>query len=427
MSLYIKISLILLSVFAVACSKMAPDDILSSRERDNIFDPKNNKKTIEAGFGLTSQENYIRLYWNPPHDVIYKSFNLYRKTAGQDSFKLRTVILKGNNYFNDSDIIFDQNYSYYLTINGETEESYPTQIKSITPGPGNIWMLDRYLWDIVKLSYDLSAVSLRKAGAWRPENMAMSKKIGLITYPVFRYLEIFNLENGRTIDGNLNLRSPFDATYDPVHGQFWVVDSTGSIYTIDTVEANEQLVYQDLKKPVQIEYMNNHLFVLDRGFDRLFIFNSTPLLTDSVGLNNSGQTFSDLKLFRLDEAHNNCYLLDGKDGANTLYKYSLDSKQIEAVFTDSLIYSFDVNRRDESIWIVIANKVNSQLLQLSPAGNRLHTIDGMVRPTDVKINPYNENVVVADFYGQKVYHYRPDLSLVGIYSTIGDPFKVYIQ
>ncbi|MCB0280948.1 MAG: hypothetical protein KDF60_00080 [Calditrichaeota bacterium] len=416
-----------MSVFAVSCSKIAPDDILSSRERDNIFDPKNKNKTIEIGFGLTSQENYIRLYWSSPHDVIYKSFNIYRKAVGQDSFNLYTTVARGINYFDDRDILFDEKYSYYLSINGETEESYPTQVKSITPGPGNIWMLDRYLWDIVKLSYDLSAVSIRKAGAWRPENMAMSEKIGLITYPVFRYLEIFNLENGRTIDGNLNLRSPFDATYDPVHGQFWVVDSTGSIYTIDTVEANEQLVYQDLKKPVQIEYMNNRIFVLDRGFDKLFIFNSTPFLTDSIGSNQTGELFADLKLFRLDETNNKCYLLDGKNGANTLYRYNLNNRQIEPVFRDSLIYTFDVNQKDETIWIVIANKVNSQLLQLSPAGNRLHIIDGLVRPTDIKINPYNENVVVADFYGQTVYHYRPDFSLVGIYSTIGDPFKVYIQ
>jgi hypothetical protein len=399
----------------------------SERGRDNIFDPQNDRKTIDIGFSVTSQDTLISLFWNSPRDVIYRSFNIYRKADGQAEFELHAVIPKGISIYNDYEIEFDRPYSYYLTINGETEESYPTKTVSITPGPGSVWMLDRYLWEIVKLSYDLSSTAIRKAGAWRPENLELGEKVGLITYPTFRYLEIFNTDNGNIIDGNSNLRSPFDAAYDPEHGLFWVVDSIGSLYKIDTSEAGEQLVTQELSKPVQIEYLDKKVYLLDQGYNKIFIFNTTPFLEDSITFTPQNGPFENLKLIRIDSKNKNCYILDGNAGANFLYRYNLLTKEVNTVYSDSLIYSFDINRMDETIWIVSANKVNSELLQLSNNGERLHSVDGFIRPTDVKINPFNGNVVIADFFGQKVYHYRPDLTLVGVYSTIGDPSKVYIE
>ena len=399
----------------------------SNRDRDNIFDPQNDKKTIDVGFSATSFDSLIFLSWNSPANIIYKNINIYRKTAEQNDFELLHVVNKDSSFYKDYDVKFDEQHSYYLTINGETEESYPTKPISITPGPGSIWILDRYLWEISKLSYDLSSVSIRKAGAWRPENMAFGDRIGLITYPTYRYLEIFNLNNGNIIDGNINLKSPFDATFDPQHGLFWVVDSSGSLVTIDTVQADEKLVYQNFSKPVQIDYLENKLYILDKGFNAIYIFNTSPLLSDSIYTTDKNKSFENLKLFRLDKKNKKCYILDGITGNNILYRFNLSNGKIEPVYQDSLIYTFDVNRDNETIWIVSANKVNSSLMQLSYSGERLHIIDGLIRPTDMKVSPYNGNIVVADFYGQKVYHYRPDLSLVGIYNTIGDPSKVYIE
>jgi len=73
------------------------------------------------------------------------------------------------------------------------------------------------------------------------------------------------------------------------------------------------------------------------------------------------------------------------------------------------------------------------LMQLSTDGDRLTNISGFSRPIDVKVNKVNGNVVVSDFllqaavFAQKVFHYRSDLTLIGTFSTSGDPSKVYIE
>jgi len=417
--------LFLILIFLISCEE---------RDRTNIFDPNNKSKTIDIGFGLTTSDSSIILSWNSPRNIIYKSFNIFRAIEGDPEASLYSTVEKGITRFVDSDIIYDKKYSYYLTINGETEESFPTKMVSIIPGPGEIWILDRYLWDINKLNYDLSSIAFRKVAIWRPENLALATELNmaLVTYPQFSDLEIFDLTTGDFKAGNRNLGYPYDAVYDKQNKNFWLVDSSGSLYSIDTLKADAQMVTQQLSKPIQIGLYNQNLYILDQGFNKIYIYDTSPQLIDSIISRPDSLSFNFLKKFRIDKINNNIYFVDGKKGDNILYKYNLANRQISELYQDSLIYSFDINPTDETIWIILAKRLNFNLVQLS--GNEIrHDISELERPVDIKVNPINGNFIITDFKSRenikvpKVFHFRSDVTPIGNFSTYGDPSKVYIE
>lgn len=420
---FLVISIILLYTFT-SCKE---------RNQSNPFDPDNDEPYLEIGLSLNSTDAHINLYWNIPRKPHYNSIEIYRKIETEADFLLLASVSNSFTSYVDTVDEFDIKYSYYLKLIGDDVESKPTRTKSITPGPGDIWMLDDYLWEILKLNYDLSSTSLRKVGAWRPENLSFAHNInrGLITYPAFNYFEIFDLNTGNSLYGNSAITKPFDAAYDEKLNSFWLIDSLGSLYIVDTA-ANEQFAGRFFSKPVQIDLLENQLFVLDAYRDRIYIYDTSPSIVDSVFQPELSEGFTDLRLFRLDKLNLNLYLLDKSKGNDTLYKYNLQSREISTIFQDSLIYTFDINRQDESIWIIIANKLNSDLMQLSSSGESLLSIPGFNSPRDVKVNPYNGNVVVADIteqynlLEQKVFHYRSN-TRIGSFTTYGDPFKVYIE
>lgn len=408
---------------------------ISCKERDhsNPFDPENNDSFYNISLSLNSHDTLITLSWIKPEKPYFNSIDIYKKKETDSDFKLLATVSNSISHYTDIVNEFDVRYSYYIKLNGNDVTSKASEIKSIVPGPGTIWVLDNYLWQILRLNYDLSSVSLIKAGYWRPQNLVLAPKInrGLITYPSFDYFEIFDLNNGQSLYGNTSINKPFDAVYDSGLNLFWLIDTLGSLNAIDTTA---YLIHAErlLKKPVQIDILNGELFVLDAARNGIYFFNRSPVQLGFTSKNDQGENFTNLKLFRLDKSNKNLYILDGLPGNNVLYKYNINLKQITRVFQDSLILTFDVNQRDESIWIIIANKLNSELLQLSVNGDRLLRNSDFIYPEDIKVNPYNGNVVLTDMtkpvniFAQKVFHYKAK-TLIGSFGTYGDPFKVYIE
>ncbi|KAA3617336.1 MAG: hypothetical protein D8M58_02870 [Calditrichaeota bacterium] len=417
--------LLILSIIAYSCEE---------RERNNIFDPANKNKSIDIGLSLSSTDSTIRISWNSPANIKYTSINIFRKTEGEKVARLYATVEKDITLYIDNNIEFDKEYSYYLTINGETEESYPTETETIIPGPYSIWILDTFLAEINKLNYDLSSSIVRKNAFWPPKNMAIAKSLNLalVTYPRFRDMEIFDMTNGEFIAGNRNIERPYDAVYDSGNNKFWLVDSSGSLYTINPDDASEQLVSRSFIKPIQIELFDQNLFIMDQGLHKIFIYDNSSQVQDSIFKTPDDSSFTHLRQFRLDKTNNNIYILDGEARNNTLYKYNMLSKEITNIFQDSIIYSFDVNSVDETIWIIIAKRLNSNLVQLSGETTR-HFISDLEKPVDIKVNSINGNFVITDFKFKvnikvpKVFHYRSDLTKIGTFSTYGDPSRIYIE
>lgn len=407
------------------------------RDLSNPFDPQNKYEFLDIDFNIYQKQNSALLQWRIPSKPDFKNIEIYKSMDGQN-FTIISTLDNTLNYFEDSDIENEVKYSYYLRLLGQDTHSQPTRIKSIIVGPGNIWILDSYTWDILKLNYDLNNYSLRKNGIWLPQDLSIArdKKKGLITYPFFNTYEIFDLENGATLSLNNSIQYPYDATYDSNRENFWMIDSSGSLYQID-LNANPVLTYEGFSNPKQIVIDQNDLFILNKGTESIVIYHINDGTQDFISMNHQDSTFNDLALIRMDNVNKDLYILDKEVNKNCLYRVGLQSGITEMVYEDSVIATFDINSRDQSIWIVKNNGLNFQLVQLSNNVERLLQDRLFFRPRDIRVNPYNGNVIVADYFQKanvldsKVFHYKlnrfNEIELIGSFVTYGDPFKVYIE
>lgn len=402
-------------------------------KNSNPFDPENNDTVLDIDLQLSNINSSILIRWQIPKYPNYNFTEIYKSTNEMD-FSLLSSVDKNINSVIDSNIAEEVKYSYFLKLIGDDVETKPTKHFSITTGPGDIWITDSYLSEILRLNYDLARSSIRKNGYGKPENLCIAKNIhkGIATYPIIKYFEIFNTDNGiiqKLIYTNFH---PFDAVYNDNLNTFFISDSSGGLYQVDT-SLNVNLVSDQFKNPTQIEIIDNNLILLDSKINTIHFYNIIKDSTESITLTDLNENFHNIKLFRLDKINRNIYILDRNGSSSTIYKYALDKKVISVITTGVSIQSFDVYSQNESIWIVTSKGLNFELVQLSNSGERLLSVPrDFNNPRDVKVNPYNGNVLLVDFldveasFDEKVFHFK-GTKLVGSYKTYGDPNRIYIE
>ena len=275
----------------------------------------------------------------------------------------------------------------------------------------------------------MSSTRLRRFTAWTPENFSIASQIrkGLVTNPRIRYLEIIDLDNGDVTAANSNIERPFDAVYDSGHNSFWLTDSSGNLFKINPQNASEQLIMSDLGNPEQIELFNQELFVLDRKNKSIYIINSVnPSIIDTLNIF-SGQQLQNPDLFRIVYSQNEIFILDKRIDNDIIFKHSFSTNISEIVAQEKNITTFNINPLDFSIWIAAGENESGQIMQLSSGSSRQILLEGLGRITDIKLNPYNNNIVFPDIYYGIIYHKRINLTDIGSYVTDGSPSKVYIE
>ena len=97
-----------------------------------------------------------------------------------------------------------------FTFKISSDKSKPSQTVSIIPGHGFNWVVDKWGYQIYKLTYDASQTIFRKYTDWAPHDLAVAedKNIGLITYPGGGMYEIFDLSTGILIKNSFAISRP---------------------------------------------------------------------------------------------------------------------------------------------------------------------------------------------------------------------------
>lgn len=401
----------------------------SERERSNLFDPNGDSNSPEINFRLTSGDSIITLKWTQPSFSDYSGFNLYRKLEGETNFSLLTFLSKNQDEYNDYIQNYDISYKYYLTIVGQDNESSPTKTVQIVPGPDTFWVLDRWGFYILHLTYDLGHILLQYYGAWMPENLSFDliNKRALATYPVYHYIEIFNIETGEITTGISSIRYPYDCAFEPQSKNFWVTDSSGFVYTVNSLSGAENEISASVKKPVQIKYSPKECFyILDAGLKKILVFDLQGELTGTIGQIGT-YTLEDPEIIEVSSDGNELYIVDQSQSDEILYRYFPSGGAAEKLCTEENITAVRLNPADNSIWISAYNGSSSNILQLSYQGIRLNSLEGFSYISDFQINPDNGNLIIADSEKGVVTHIRSDSSIVGTFSKAVYPSKVYIQ
>lgn len=397
----------------------------SVRERNNVFDPESGIDSLNFKLILNKADSLISFYWYPPGNVDYRGFHIYRRLNGQNKFISRAVLAKNQTTFTDTTVAFDLKHFYYLTLIGRSGESPPTKILATIPGPGTIWVLDRWDEYIYKYSYDLQHEYLKHYAIWIPQDLAFNDKQNqvLITYPLFHYAELMDAESGQLIDDINDLKYPYGCAFHPLQNTFWVSDSSGYLYRFQANDLqNKEIIDDALRKPLTVAIDGDGLvYVLDTGLNQIVLYgaggNKLTTITDSWAISS----------LTVNPKTNQTYFLSKKADSSKIYLYLSLSKEKKLIFKGQ---NFDLIRQsafDKTLWLVQNFDESAKILQLSADGVRLKSLSGFKKIEDLAVNPYNGNLVVADHGAHQVVHLLLTGEIIGKISNAPFPFRIIIQ
>lgn len=397
----------------------------SVREHDNVFDPKSGIDSLNFELILTKADSLISFFWYPPGNVDYQGFHIYRRVLGQDKFSSRAVLNSKQTTFTDTVVSFDFKYFYYLTLIGQSGESPPTKILATIPGPGTIWVLDRWDEYIYKYSYDLQHHYLKHYAIWIPQDLAFNKKEhqALITYPLFHYAELIDAKSGQLINDINDLKYPYACAFHPLQKSFWISDSGGYLYRFQAGNLqNKRLIDDGLNKPVTVAIDADGLvYVLDAGLNQILLYNAGGSKVDAI---------TDpwkITFVTVNHKTNQVYFISKKADSAKLYQYLTLSKEKKLILKEQNIDLIRQSSYDQTLWLVQNFENSARIVQLSVDGLRLKNLNGYKKIEDLAVNPYNGNLVVADRGAHQVVHLSLTGEIIGKLSNAPFPFRIIIQ
>ncbi len=398
----------------------------SVRERDNIFDPKSNLDTLNFKLLLKRADSVIQFNWNPPTNIDYKGFSIYRKVAGQATFTKIANLPSNSRSFTDSSIFMDDLHSYYLTIVGFSRESPPTPVLATIPGPGKIWILDQWNEYFYKYSYDLRYKFLTHYAIWIPHDLALNKKEHqlLVTYPFFHYVEILDSENGQFLDEIEDIRYPYACIYHPIQNSYWITDSTGILYQYSANNfKNRKIIDQHLKRPVMLAIGGaGKVYLLDKGLNQILMYNQNGIKIKSF------TGYQQLTFVSARPPGTNVFFIEQSDDTESrIYKYSQISDRTTLFYTGPNISLVRESPFDQTVWIVQHSGGKAEILQLSANGLRLKSWNGYQKIEDLAVNPVNGNIIIADRGLHQIIHKQANGKLIGKIENAPYPFRILIE
>jgi len=404
----------------------------SERNKGNPFEVSGD---ISLLLNITSSDKRVELSWTSPVVDGYTGFNIYRKAEGfEDSFKrIASNLPPGTRKYIDDDIQYERTYIYNITITGLDVESRPSKNVRISPGPGYIWIVDKWGYQIIKTTYDLQKQILFYDTDSPPTNMALSKDlgVGIILYLNSNTVDKINL-NGKRIMRYNQIEYPMDIVYDSADSLFWIVDSSGILYSLDSKSDQIEKVSQSLTKPTSLsmDIERGLVSVIDRGKKEIVLFNRRGERFQTITSINEEKLSNPLQ-FAIDELNDRTWLIDREYEFD--YIYAKGPGENDYTLLDSVQYKSDlngdieINKNDETSWFISYNKQNSTVVQLSATGSRQLVLSGYYDPYDILINPYDGTLLVADSGHSIVLHYNRNNTIIGQSQSLQFPVKVLVE
>ncbi len=398
------------------------------RPRDNIFDSLNPATAIDIGLKAGGIDSTIVLEWRRPGEVDFLSYRIYRRAGEESAFRMIAEVAPSRTRYVDSLIETDVSYSYYITLLGREKESLPSREVSSITGPGHIWMIDGFFFELQQISYDMNQLNKRIFGIWLPENVAFNPDgaTALITYPIFNYVQTVLLDTGEELAYSTAFRRPYDAVYNKKAQRYWMTDSSGGFYSLDPQSLEFERISDVPRKPAGIRSLGRRFVVTDRAVRALWLFSGEGQLIQRIP-RHPDVFIENIQTVRTDSLTNSVFILSRHPGDSKIYRYYVESDSLTILFSDSLINAFNIDPVNGVVWIANAAASNFEILKLSYGGERLDSVAGLSWPTDIAVNRYNQHIVVSDLRTRQLIHFKKDLQEIGRYNSNGEPLKVYIE
>lgn len=406
----------------------------AERDKKNPLDPDANGDHPISLY-VTSHEKRVSLSWSQPSISGYNGFKIYRRDHPDSSFKLITLTLPIRFNYNDYDVEYGVEYSYYVTILGEGTESSPSPTVSIRPGPGYNWIVDKWGYQVVKATYDCNYFLLSYYTDWMPADIAADpeNKIAVITEPLDSKIEIINTESLELLASLTNndeffIDYPYVVEFEPLNKFFWIADSGGSFYRISSVDYSVDLIQANINKPIDVT-LDSHsevINVLDGINNSIWRFNYDGTYIENLNQIGGYQLIHPKKII-FDYSDSQFWLIERYNNKDYIYAGYIQNSQISLVDSFEYVQDMSVCPLDLSNWIITYQSSNATIMQLSKDGNRQLELSGFNNPYQLTHNPYDGTLLVVDTGNYRVVHFGWELEEIGNYSHLNYPIRIAVE
>jgi hypothetical protein len=401
----------------------------ADRAKLNPFDPTGQ---LNLNLSITSRDQEVRLSWDQPNLDGYSGFTIHRRQDGVDStYKIiATDIRPEYRQYIDHDATYQQRYSYYLTVVSAGIESKPSNTVSIVPGPGEVWIVDKWGFQVVHTTYDVEHVIASYYTNWPPTDMAIAEDFqrGLILYNDAGMMEGIDLISMQPLLRITTVGHPFGSAYDKAIGAFWVIDSSGFLYRIHASTFQVAAFSLILDKPTRISVSEQagRISLVDQKLKKIIYFDHNGNYISEIS---SVQNRSLILPERYAESRDllQFWLIDDGGEWDRIYTRNINNEDFQCI--DSLPAAGDISPAANNTlsWVVNYDDIDSSVLQLSASGTRQIELRGFYNPYDLEINRYDGTLLIADSGNRRVVHYNDHHQILGTNFNLNFPVRVIVE
>ncbi len=398
----------------------------SDRQKENLFDP-GSQTPPSINFTITPLEVTAILKWSVNDIRDFDGFRLYRSLDNDKNFTLYKELTATTTSFTDTALSQNRWYYYRLTLVGGNIESLPSQAVKILPGPGKIWILSRYGYNVKQISYDLLHTINTYNTNYPPANWdwdQLNNEVWL-AHAQYRLISRLNLNIGyEDFFFQNDFQRPVDIKLDQQNNNIIILDSgNGEVYFlhIETITDSIKLDNTDFFKLNIIS--QSKIAVLGKYGTTLFNSTGSVFKTFSFDSGYVGQdmNYQDNTLFIL--------ATDFITARSQVFSYDPLSNQQNQITVEG---NYTLLRKPVGrnyFWMGEFLTSNScRAVQLSLSGDRqleLPNLSGSV--DDIGINPYDHSLILVQRYSDNIVLYDSSGTRLSNNNQIYDPIKVYIE
>jgi len=399
------------------------------REKLNPFDPNGR---LNLNLSIVSTEQDVRLSWDRPNLEGYTGFNIHRRWEGIDStYKIIASNLPPDSRsYTDSYLSYRQHYSYYITLVSEGIESKPSNTVSITPGPGTVWIADKWGYQLLHTTYDVEHMIASYSTNWPPTDLAVARELntGLILYNEYGYMEGIVLNPLQSRQVIASVAHPFRVVYDPSAASFWVIDSSGYLYQLNASTFQLVPISSTLINPVQISISSqaNRINIVDRRSKKILFFDRNGNYVSEISTI-QGQALQQPERYAATSNLSRSWIVDRTGNGDLIYTRTASDEDFQCIDTLADAGDLSLTSDRDLVWIVSFDNLDASIMQLSATGTRPLELRGYYNPYDIEIDRYDQTLLVADTGNGRVLHYDNNDQILGRYLNLYYPVKVVVE
>ena len=387
----------------------------SQRKRINPLDPQNPETLGRLQQPtILSDRHTVTLSWRPIELDDVLGYNIFRRIEGESGLNNIDFVSSSISSFVDGNRAYEEEVEYRISVVTSDYESPLSDSVTIIPGPYNYWVIDSYLGEIVKLTYDVNHIMTQSSYAPYPVAIAtdsVSKAVWVID--LMGYLFRFN-SDGEMLYWIEGLTHPDHLSIDPFNGAIYIsVDDGTQIVQLDT-SGVQQWEIDGFQKISDMSCFGSQggCWIADEVGRDITLISSTG--AQELKVEDKFDFPTSISYFQRGEW---LWVADELK----LFRVWADGKVEETVSLEHTIFSISTDQATGDCWAIVdlEDGGENEILKLDVNGEILVRVQGFRLAQNLIANDFNGGCIVADTGNYRVVRLSRYGDILGTFEGFG--------